>query len=238
MRIQVFQHVPFEGLGAIDRWLKGRGAEIEATHFYAGARPPAIESIDGLVVMGGPMSVNDDAVLPWLAEERAFVAAAVARGLPVLGVCLGAQMIARALGGRVFPNPQREIGWFPVTRAPGAAAHPLGACFPDRAEVFHWHGETFTLPPGGIHLLRSAACEHQAFAVGNRVLGMQFHLETTEESARLLAQNCADELTGGPYVQSAEAMLASSERFARLNSLMFEVLDAWWGPARLSSARP
>lgn len=229
MRVQVFQHVPFEGLGSMESWFRGRGARVEVTHFYSGHRPPPIESIDGLVVMGGPMSVNDEATLPWLRAEKEFVAAAVRRGLPVLGVCLGAQMISSALGGRVFPNAHREIGWFPVLRTPGAAAHPLGACFPESAEAYHWHGETFTLPPGAVHLLSSAATERQAFAVGTKALGLQCHLETTEASARDLIRNCASELTGGPHVQTAEAMLEKPERFGRANALMARVLDALWG---------
>lgn len=228
MTVQVFQHEPFEGLGAIEPWLRGRGAKIHSTHFFAGASPPPVESIDGLFIMGGGMSANDEAVLPWLRGEKRFIAQAIERGLPVLGVCLGAQLIANVLGGRVHPNPHREIGWWPVSRMPGATDHPLGACFPKEAEVFHWHGETFTIPPGAVHLMRSAACENQAFAAGAKVLGLQFHMETTEDSARQLITACSGELTGGPHVQSAEAMMESPGRFARTHALLGRVLDALW----------
>jgi GMP synthase-like glutamine amidotransferase len=229
MKVQVFQHEPFEGLGAIEPWLRGRGAEIHSTHFFAGASPPPVESVDGLVIMGGGMSVNDEATLPWLRGEKRFIAQAIARGMPVLGVCLGAQLIADVLGGRVHPNPHREIGWFRVSRVPGATAHPLGACFPKEAEVFHWHGETFTIPTGAVHLLRSAACENQAFAVGTKTLGLQFHLETTEDSVRQLITHGGEDLTGGPHVQSAETMMDSpGGRFARIHALLGRVLDALW----------
>jgi GMP synthase-like glutamine amidotransferase len=228
MNVQVFQHSSSEGLGAIEPWLRGRGAEIATTQFFAGALPPPIESIDALIVMGGAMSANDEGELPWLRGEKRFIAQAVERGLPVLGVCLGSQLIANVLGGRVFPNANREIGWFPVLRTPDAAAHRLGACLPREAEVFHWHGETFTLPPGAVHLMRSAACENQAFAVGANVLGVQFHPEITEESAREWFDDAGDRLGTGPYVTSAEAAMKSPERFGRTHALLGRILDRFF----------
>ena len=118
MRVHVLQHVPFEGLGSIGPWLQRRGAAISATRFFAGDQLPHLESLDMLVAMGGPMSVNDEATLPWLQEEKRLIADAIGRGTPVLGVCLGAQLIASALGARVFPNHVKEIGWFPVRARP------------------------------------------------------------------------------------------------------------------------
>lgn len=227
MRVHYLQHEPFEGLGSMEDWFRARGATITATHLYRGEALPELAAFDWLVMMGGGMSVNDEATLPWLVPEKALVRRAIAADKRVLGVCLGAQLIASSLGARVYKNKAKEIGWWPLRREAGAAAHPLGAALPDGAEVFHWHGETFDLPPVAVRLARSEACLNQAVAVGPRVLGLQFHLETTEASAReLIAGSAGDLANPGPFVQTAEAMLARSERFAALNAQMARVLDA------------
>lgn len=223
MQAHVFQHVPFEGLGSIAGWLEGRQAQVGWTRFFAGEPLPEPTGIDLLIVLGGPMSVNDEADHPWLAAEKRFVAAAIATGTPVLGICLGAQLIASALGGRVYPGPQKEIGWFPITASGGA---PGCFAFPPQTTVFHWHGETFDLPPGAVPLAASAVVPHQAFQLGRRVLGLQFHLETTAESLAAMVTHCADELTAGPTIQSAAAMQQTAERhIAAVNALMAAVLD-------------
>jgi len=225
VRVQVFQHVPFEGLGAIEPWLAARDARIETTRLFAGARIPPPEAWDWLVVMGGPMSVNDEAGLPWLREEKRAIAAAIDAGKTVLGVCLGAQLIANALGAKVGPSREREIGWFEVARVADPAAHPLAAALPPRAEVFHWHGESFDLPVGALHLARSEGCEAQAFAFGPRVLGLQFHVETTAAGARALVEQCPEDLRPGRFVQSAAQMLGDPARFERANALLARLLE-------------
>jgi GMP synthase-like glutamine amidotransferase len=169
------------------------------------------------------MSVNDEAALPWLRAEKRFIRAAVARGTPVLGVCLGSQLIASALGARVYPNAQKEIGWFPLeaVRAEGEAFR-----FPERFPSFHWHGETFDLPPGAVHLARSAACANQAFQVGRRTLALQFHLEVTPEAVRAFINNSGDELKPGPYIQSAEEIASAANcLYDEINGLMGRVLN-------------
>ena len=226
MRIHYLQHEPFEGLGSMEAWFRGRGAVLSATHLYRGDTLPEPAAFDWLVIMGGGMSVNDELVFPWLIAEKELVRQAIAQGRRVLGVCLGAQLIAAALGARVYRNRVKEIGWWPLTRAEGMDTHPLGAVLPDGAEVFHWHGETFDLPAGAVRLAGSQACANQAMAVGLRVLGLQFHLETTEESARELIAGSAGDLAPGPFVQTAVAMLARPERFASLNRQMARVLEA------------
>jgi GMP synthase-like glutamine amidotransferase len=224
MRVQVFQHVPFEGLGAIEPWLTARGATITWTRFFAGASIPSPDDYDWLLAMGGPMSVNDEVALPWLRDEKRAIAAAIDAGKTVLGVCLGAQLIASACGAKVTANREREIGWFPIERVAEPKEHPIARALPPRAEVFHWHGETFTLPPGAVHLARSEACEAQAFALGPRVVAMQFHLETTRESAAALVKNCPDDSKPGRYVQSGEEMLRDAGRFDRLRGVLEGVL--------------
>ena len=222
MRIHYFQHVPFEGLGSMSGWLEARSARVTATRFFEEARLPRMEDIDWLIILGGPMSVNDEKTFPWLAEEKAFIARAAAREKIVLGICLGAQLIASALGARVRANPHTEIGWFPIERTgvPGVRA------LPPRAEVFHWHGETYDLPPGARGIARSAACPNQAFAMGDRVVGFQFHLETTPAAARAMIAACGEELVPGRFIQTEEQILASAERFDRINEIMKGVLDS------------
>ncbi len=225
MRAHYLQHVPFEGLGSIETWLHSAHASISATRLYEEAHFPALESFDLLIIMGGPMSVNDDEIYPWLAREKAFIAAAIAADKAVLGICLGAQLIAAVCGATIYANPLKEIGWFPITPIPGSGAGSF--CFDEPATVFHWHGETFTLPPGAHHLARSAACNHQAFQLaGKAVIGLQFHLETTPESLRGMVQHCGEELQVSDTIQSAESLLASPpEAFVAVNQLMARLLQ-------------
>ncbi|MFO7708080.1 MAG: type 1 glutamine amidotransferase [Desulfobacterales bacterium] len=222
MNVQVLQHVPFEGLGSIETWLSERDAVVRTTRFYHSAALPDLRTVDLVIAMGGPMSVNDEHEHPWLKQEKAFIKEAVGRGIAVLGVCLGAQMIANSLGARVFATAHKEIGWFPV-QAVSSDAEAFR--FPPRATVFHWHGETFDLPAGAIHLARSAGCAHQAFQVGRNVIGLQFHLETTPESVERIFHHCRDELVAGEYIQSEQALRAAPDTAYRdINRLMGDVL--------------
>jgi GMP synthase-like glutamine amidotransferase len=225
LRVHVLQHVAFEGLGSIGAWLERRAAEVRVTRLFEEARFPAPRELDWLVVLGGPMSVNDEATLPWLADEKRFIAEAIAASKGVLGICLGAQLVASALGAQVRLNPEREIGWFPVEPTPAAAASAFASVFSRPLEVFHWHGQTFDLPPGATQLLRSAACEQQAFALGERVLALQFHLETTPGIVRAMSEACPADLAGGRLVQPPGEMLRDPARFHRIHLVMDAVLD-------------
>jgi GMP synthase-like glutamine amidotransferase len=223
MRAHVFQHVPFEDIGSIRSWLDARGAVVTYTRFFVGDPIPALDALDLLIVMGGPMSVNDEALLPWLVAEKEALRDAMARHLPTLGICLGAQLIASALGASVYPNPAKEIGWFPI-RAVDAAAGTFR--FPADCTVFHWHGETFDLPAGARRLAESAACANQAFEIHPGVIGLQFHLETMPESAGAIVRHCSDDLVSGRWVQDAAAILgAPAARYEMINHLMRDVLD-------------
>ena len=200
-----------------------RGHVLHGIDLFSTALPDDVRGYDWLVVMGGPMGVGDEVAHPFLIAEKAFVRRAVERGVRVLGVCLGAQILAEALGGRVGRNPHKEIGWFPVDLTPEGAAHPLMAGMPPRFNAFHWHGDTFTPPPGSVRLAASAACADQAFALGDRVLGLQFHLESTPESVRELVAHCGQELVSAPFIQPREALFSGP--FAELRQLLFVLLD-------------
>jgi GMP synthase-like glutamine amidotransferase len=221
VRVHCLQHVPFEGLAQLGAWLEARGWSARTTPLWEGAPLPAPEAFDWLIVLGGPMSVHDEAEHPWLAAEKRLIGAALEREKTVLGICLGAQLIASALGAPVRRAPEREVGWFPVERVGDDAAWPL----PPAAEVFHWHGETFELPAGARHLARSAGCPNQAFALGERVLALQFHLETTPEAARALIAHCPGDLCPGRFVQDASEMLREPVRFERLHTLLEALLE-------------
>lgn len=224
MRVHVLQHVPFEGLGSIEAWLSHRGARVSYTRFFESAQLPPLTDIDFVIALGGPMSTNDEKQLPWLQEEKHFVAEAIASNKVVLGICLGAQLIASALGARVYPNPEKEIGWFPVFPEPVVSGTFV---FPENTEVFHWHGETFDLPSGALHLASSAICRNQAFQIGTRVIGLQFHLEATQKSAEAIVSNCANELLPkSRYVQTKSVLLSvPAANYAGINDLMKKILE-------------
>ncbi len=225
MDVHVLQHVPFEGLGSIASWLADRQAAVSFTRFYEASTLPAIGGTDLVIVLGGPMGVHDEDRYPWLAEEKRFVRQCIDTGVAVLGICLGAQIIASVLGARVYANAEKEIGWFPIDFLPIAAAGDIFTGFPDHIEVFHWHGDTFDLPDCAGHIARSAACAHQAFVFRERVVGLQFHLETTALSAGQLLAHCAEEIVPGPFIQTAPALIADSRKFAGINALMHLLLD-------------
>jgi GMP synthase-like glutamine amidotransferase len=220
MRIHCLQHVSFEPAARISDWSHARGHEFTVTRLFGAEPLPELAAIDALVVMGGPMGVHDDADHPWMRGEKHLIAAAIETGLPVLGVCLGAQLIAHVSGARVYRNRFQEIGWFPVEATDrGIEQWSL----PRRFAAFHWHGDTFALPDGAVQLARTDACEHQMFAIGERVLGIQFHLEVTPaEIAGML--EVAGDLPEGPYVQSAERIRESAETSG---ALLDPVLDRW-----------
>ncbi|NEX21232.1 type 1 glutamine amidotransferase [Thiorhodococcus mannitoliphagus] len=226
MRIHVLQHVPFEGPAAIGEWAERNGHPITKTQLYETTKVPAQSDFDWLVVMGGPMGVYDQAEHPWLEPEKAFIAETIAAGKRVVGVCLGSQLIAEVLGGRVYRNPRKEIGWLPITLTDAGRASSVTGVLPETLDVFHWHGDTFELPEGAVHLARSAACEHQIFLYDNRVLALQCHLESTPESVRDIVEMCADEIVPSASIQSAERMLAASDAdFARMHEQLFGLLD-------------
>jgi GMP synthase-like glutamine amidotransferase len=224
MIAQVFQHVAFEDIGSMREWLAVRDYEVRYTRFFAGETPPDLDSYNFLIVMGGPMSVLEEERYPWLAAEKRAVLATIASGKPVLGVCLGAQLMASALGADIRRNPVKEIGWFPVAAVP-TEAHAFA--FPAEIPVFHWHGETFDMPAQAIRLAQSEHCRNQAFQFGAKAIGLQFHLETTPETVQIMVDNCGEELVAGvPTIQSAQEMLGCAPAYHQgIANLLHKILE-------------
>ena len=227
MKLHYFQHEPFEGIGMIAEWAAQRGHTLVQTAFFAAAPSlPALSDYDALIIMGGSMGVYDEDQYPWLVAEKAHIRAAITAGLPVLGICLGAQLIAASLGAKVAPQTHKEIGWFPVAMTEAGAQHPLLSGFNSAMTVYHWHGDRFELPAGAVHLMSSAACDNQAFLVGARTVGLQFHLEMDAAAVQAIVKECGHELEHGPWIQSGEEMLEKAQGAATRRAL-YSLLDRW-----------
>lgn len=221
MRIHYLQHVPFENPGSMLQWARGTGHVLTSTHFYKNDLLPAQQDFDWLIIMGGPMNIYEEELYPWLADEKAFIREAIAAGKVVIGLCLGAQLIADVIGGKVTKNAEKEIGWFSVRLSEEVRKSPLFSFFPEQPVVFQWHGDTFsTLPEGAQCIAQSEACKHQAFIYRKRVLGFQYHLENTPSIIQALVENCREEMILGTYVQTPEELLAHPEYIEQNNCWM------------------
>ena len=221
MRLHYLQHVPFENPGSILEWADKNGCNVTGTHFYDDENLPKQRDYDWLVVMGGPMNIYDEKSYPWLTREKLFIHDAIESGKVVIGLCLGAQLIADVIGGNVTENPHQEIGWFPVNLSNEAKSSPLFSFFPQNPTVFQWHGDTFIeLPEDAKCIAKNDACSHQAFIYKNRVFGFQFHLENTEEIIKNLLKHCQDEMVPGEYVQTPTEMLSHPEYIKQDNKWM------------------
>lgn len=225
MRIHSLQHVPFEDIGSMANDIHGQGHTLRTTHWYKGDVPPSLDSFDVLVVMGGPMGVYDEDVYPWLACEKTLISETISAGKKIIGICLGAQLISVVLGATVSKNTHREIGWFPLHIGKGSEKHPVAAILQSCDYVFHWHGDTFSLPEEAELIASSEACLHQAYVINNQIYAFQFHLETTEASAAALITHCSEDLDNSTYVQTAQHILSDQENFTRINSVMSQMFN-------------
>lgn len=225
MRIHFFQHVPFEGLGSIQPWIEKSGHILQKTQLFKSHNLPKVNDFDALIIMGGSMGIYDHEIYSWLPAEKNLIAEAIQSGKKILGICLGAQLIADVLGAKISNNEYREIGWYPVEKTAETEQSAINTILPDNIEVFHWHGDTFEIPDDSIRLFRSTACENQAFIYKEQVLALQFHLEMMYQNCEEIIKNGSDDLISGPSVQTAEEMLAKQDRFDKTNILMNTILD-------------
>jgi len=234
MRIHYLQHVACEDPLEVLAWAEARGHAMTGSRVDRFEPLPALDAFDALVVMGGPMNVHEESAHPWLSAEKGLLRDAIAAGKGVLGICLGAQLLADVLGGRVTRNAHMEIGWWEVALTEAAGASPVFAGIPASFTPMHWHGDTFEIPPGCVHAARSEACGNQAFvSADGRFLGLQFHLEENARGVELLLENWADDLVDAPFIQPADSMRAEMDaRVAETRPILMRLLDNWAAAVR------
>lgn len=216
MNFLVLQHVDCEGLGLWEAWCREAGIGVEIVSLHRGTPLPAWDRFQGVISLGGPMNVYQEEAYPFLKTEYGFIRQALDLGVPFLGICLGGQLLAKALGGTVTQNPVKEIGWHTVELDPMGQRDPLFAGLPERFPVFQWHGDAFGIPRGAIRLASSPACENQAFrfGFGGIAYALQFHLEVTPLMVEAWAHEYAGELDG-----TADAAGLLAETHARCADL-------------------
>ena len=227
LRIHYLQHEPFEGIGCIADWIAINHHTVTGTHLYTNDVLPDVENIDVLIVMGGAMNIYEETKYQWLAAEKHFIKQCIAQNKVVVGICLGAQLIASILGAKVTKNKVKEIGWYPIVLTEKARQSELFKEQSPEITVFHWHGDTFDLPEGALHLATSEGCLQQAYLYREKVLGLQFHLEVTLETLTEMTREMDDELREkSPFIQDVEVMRNGTRYIESRNTLMFGILDA------------
>lgn len=194
------------------------------TRTYAGEQLPGTDEFDFLVLMGGPQNPSETDKYPYLRDEIELVSRATTDQKAIVGFCLGSQIIAEALGATTERSPQKEVGIFPVTLTEEGRTDSVFGNFPDKFPVFHWHNDMPGIPEGAVLLADSPGCPHQAFRFGDRIYGLQFHLEPTRASAKELIDNCPDDLAPGTFIQTEEEILSSD--FTTINNKMVTILNS------------
>lgn len=221
MRIVTLEHSPCDGPGKILDWANFRGHTLNRVHIYRGDPLPSLDSFDFLVVMGGAMNIYQHRDHPWLIPEKTFIRSAIDAGKAILGVCLGGQLMADVLGGKVTRNPDFELGWWPVQFHERSGPF---ATFPKELTVCHWHGDTFAIPNGAQHAGSSPGCANQAYYIGDRLVGLQFHIELAPVHNAELADDLPPER--GRYVQTADELLAAPVNEDALRNALHSLLDS------------
>ncbi len=234
MRVHCLMNIGFEGPGYITDWMDQHGHSMQVWRLYEDLSLPDIEDVDLLVVMGGPMNIYQEDRYPYLTGEKELIKACIREQKQVLGICLGAQLIADALGEKVFKNKEKEIGWFPVHTDGDSEGHEIPPVFPDTFFAFHWHGETFGLPEGARLLGSSMACFNQGFLYGDHVLALQFHLEITPQIVEDLLVHAAGDMRPGDYVQSIPQIREGLVYCPQNRAILFQILNSFLGTVQNS----
>lgn len=224
IRIHYLEHAAHETPGLIAEWAHEREHAVSGSRLYLGEPIPRHEYMDVLIILGGPMSVHNVGMYPWLKEEKHFIEQAIELNMPMLGICFGSQLIAEVLGSDVYPMNHKEIGFYPVTLTPDGQAHPVVSALPHHFNTFHWHGETYGIPQSARLIARSNACLHQGFTLGENIIGLQFHPEVTPKLVENFVTAGEAELDGARYTQEASVMLEKADT-NELRGALFELLD-------------
>lgn len=225
MKIHCLTHVPFEDAANIAGWADLRGYDLNYTHLHRYESLPPLESFDVLVIMGGSMNIYEHKAYPWLAQEKKFIRRAIDADKKIIGICLGAQLIADVLGAPVTCNTHKEIGWHKIKLSSGAKNSAAFSSLPEEMVVFQWHGDTFSTPPNAIHLASSTVCGNQAFQYGSHVLALQFHLEYSLQSIEKMLLHCADEIVDSPYIHTPEQIRAGYNNIPQTSAWLYTLLD-------------
>jgi GMP synthase-like glutamine amidotransferase len=227
MHIHCLQHVAFENPGTIMEWVKNNGHKISYTHFFQeNFTLPNVADMDALLIMGGYMNVDEETKYPWLVAEKQFIKEVIAANKKVLGICLGSQLIAAALGCKVYYATEKEIGFFSINFTGEALQHTLFNHFTNPYTVFHWHGDTFDLPANAQLIASTDSCKHQAFLVDNNVLALQFHFEMNETVIEDMLLHDGHELEEkGNFIQTKERIKQHYQHLQQNKKDMFLLLD-------------
>lgn len=225
MNVHIFQHVSFEGPGCISDWAKTHRHTLTFTRWYEHPAQPDMKKTDLLIIMGGPMSVHDEADYPWLKTEKQCILEAIRAGKKVFGICLGAQLIATVLGAKVYANTEKEIGWFPVRYSTALLPPGLATALPEAQTVFHWHGDTFALPAAATCFASSPLTPNQAFLIGHNVIGIQYHFEVTPASIEAMVRHGKEELTPATYIQDVDTIVREERFLEGSNITIYRLLD-------------
>lgn len=226
LRIHIIQHLPHEKAGTILEWARANNHQVRISEIFSNGSMPELNDLDWLIIMGGSMSVNDEAKYPWIRDEIRLIQNCASHEKLILGICLGSQMIAKALGSKVYPNTYTEIGWLPVRWNDDALRSALFSDIAFDMDFFHWHGETFDLPKDSVLLASSKGCKHQAFQAGSRILGIQFHPEIDMPLINEFIDHERSELTGIEFIQTESQILdLARDRIGPMKKWMFQLLD-------------
>jgi len=224
MKIHILLHADFEGPGYVFDWAKENNHSISFTKFYEAFSIPLPTDIDFLIIMGGPLSIDEESKYAWLVGEKDYISEMINKGKKVLGICLGSQLVADALGSDVYDNAEKEIGWFPIKKNPNINNSWVKS-LPDDLVAFHWHGQTYDLPDGCERLFSSQATKNQGFVFNNKVYGIQLHLEIRSVDLNEMVKIMHEDLTEGRYVHTASEIMGEKCHFSPNKKALFSLLD-------------